>query len=171
MKTIRNLHCDAPTVCKYNDWCSCECAGCTVQRKMREGVMSVDQYITAAKPILGEIALKAKQSVTLSNGWTKMTAKVVKARTTKRPYFSEPCCVCGKPIGQGHGDHENCDLCEACFEEAGFENEHSDTGGQHVIGFDVNGNEITGAHGACPDCRAEQQPMIEALAIMAAVQS
>lgn len=58
-----------------------------------------------------------------------MTNKTARARFTRfHPLFK--CAVCGKltrnPDDGGTG------LCKECYEDAGIENEHSDTNGEHA---------------------------------------
>jgi hypothetical protein len=61
----------------------------------------------------------------------------------KRLAVLHPCDVCQEPIGRGH-DGVSAGICEICWEEAGWENEHQDGG--HEPGERTD---------CCPMCRKD----------------
>ena len=60
------------------------------------------------------------------------------------------CRICKKLTrSTGRGDNENCQLCVKCFDDCGWENQHSDEA------HDEPGR----ADPTCPICRGEQEDM------------
>lgn len=59
------------------------------------------------------------------------------------------CIDCGRKLTSSTRDHTNRDMCTACFEYAGWENEHNDDGHDDM----GNGSVDDAVRAACPVCQ------------------
>ena len=69
------------------------------------------------------------------------------------------CFVCKKRTRETGDGESSCQLCKRCYEEAGYENEHSDNGGHDF--YPKKQQEYAKAH--CPTCNGREwwQPVKE----------
>ena len=63
------------------------------------------------------------------------------------------CFVCKKRTRETGDGESSCQLCKRCYEEAGYENEHSDNGG-HDFYSSKEQQEYAKAH--CPTCNGRE---------------
>ena len=62
------------------------------------------------------------------------------------------CFVCKRRTRETGDGESSCQLCKRCYEEAGYENQHSDTGGHD--GYGEAEKAYAAAH--CPTCNGRE---------------